>query len=409
MASMASMAIMVIDDDRGALTEMGCMLAELGHTRIECYENGADALNALANRETPVDVILLDLEMPMMDGIEVIRHLSERRFAGALVLHSIADAGTLRLAERLASAHKLRVIGVQTKPISRDQLAESLAQCVSRSLESLELPRTNYTADAVAAAIHQGELVSYYQPKINMKSGAVVGVETLVRWNHPTDGIVYPDRFIPVAEASGCIRDLTRRVVIDALTQTRQWQDAGVHLTMSINVTMDDLGSLDFADFVIQQARRADVRPESVNLELTESRLIQNLITVLGALARLRLNRFGLSIDDFGTGHSSLAQLRDLPFDELKIDRSFVRNAWKEQRPRAFFQSSVDLARVLGLTSVAEGVQSAEDYEYVRSTGCTIAQGYFIAPPMPAHAVLGWIKAWQFRLQNVAAFHHATF
>ena len=166
-------------------------------------------------------------------------------------------------------------------------------------------------------------------------------------------------------------------------------------LQVAVNLSMDNLVSLDFLDLVVGLAAKAGVPPQMMELEVTESRLMEDLRTPLEILTRLRLKRFRLSIDDFGTGHSSLAQLRDLPFDELKIDQSFVHGAWNNEKLRAMFDSSLGLARQLGMEVVAEGVEDQADWDFVRKTGCEIAQGYFIARPMPAADLPGWIQSWQ--------------
>ncbi len=396
-AAASACRIMVIDDDEFVLKVMGCMLTDLGYPNFECFDQGAAALAAIDSGVFSPEVLLLDLNMPSMDGIEVLRALGEQKYPGNLILLSGEDQATLRAAEALARAHKLRVVGAQVKPLSREQLTQLLAQHSKRADVTTARLRTRYSSEEVATAIHEGQLVNYYQPKVDAASGRVVGVETLVRWNHPTDGLVGPDQFIPIAEASGLIRELTRTVVMSALTQAKRWQDSGSQLRIAINVSMDDLSSIEFADFLISQSERLQVRPESVMLELTESQLVPNLVAVLDVLTRLRLHRFGLSIDDFGTGHSSLVQLRDLPFDELKIDRSFTHKAWKDQRLHAFFQSSVDLARMLGLSAVAEGVEDAHDLECARSAGCALCQGYFIAKPMPAESIEPWLDEWGVR------------
>ncbi len=396
--------IMVIDDEPLLLSVMRLMLVDLGCQDPVCYEHSRDALQAMDNEGAKPAVIVLDLRMPEMDGVQVLRHLGERRYAGDLILLSGEDGQTLRAAEALARAHKMRVIGVHMKPVTSEQLAESLAKHVKDLAATPFRARATYSPNAIAHAIREGELVNYYQPKVDTSSGAVVGVESLVRWNHPTDGLVFPDQFIPTAESSGLIRDLTRQVLVNALSQSKAWREVGIELNVAVNVSMDDLSSLDFADFVIEQTNLAEVLPESVTLELTESRLVPNMTAVLDVLTRLQIHGFGLSIDDFGTGHSSLVQLRDLPFDELKIDRSFTRNAWNDARLRAFFQASVDLARVLGLSSVAEGVEDANDLEYVRKAGCRITQGYFIAKPMPAESLLEWLNDWELRLTQESLF-----
>jgi EAL domain-containing protein (putative c-di-GMP-specific phosphodiesterase class I) len=184
------------------------------------------------------------------------------------------------------------------------------------------------------------------------------------------------------------------------LRQARLWQDAGLHLHVAVNVSMNNLGSLEFPDFVARAALNAGVQPASVVLEVTESRLMKNPLEALDILTRLRLKRIGLSIDDFGTGHSSLAQLRDIPFDELKIDRSFVHGAWRDSSLRAIFDASLGMAKQLGMKTVAEGVEDRDDWDFLRATGCDMAQGYFIARPMPADDLPAWIQAWEMRVRE---------
>jgi EAL domain-containing protein (putative c-di-GMP-specific phosphodiesterase class I) len=164
---------------------------------------------------------------------------------------------------------------------------------------------------------------------------------------------------------------------------------------VAVNLSMDNLASLEFFDTIVGFAADAEVPPQMIELEVTESRLMGDLRIPLEILTRLRLKRFRLSIDDFGTGNSSLAQLRDLPFDELKIDQSFVHDAWENEKLRTMFDSSLGLAKQLGMSVVAEGVEDQRDWDFLRKTECDIAQGYFIARPMPTEDLPGWMKMWQ--------------
>lgn len=245
------------------------------------------------------------------------------------------------------------------------------------------------------AAIANGELVNYYQPKVRIDTGLVTGVETLVRWHHPKDGLILPDQFIGVAEMNGLIDDLTLAVLFCAFTQARLWEEAGLKLLVAVNLSMDNLKSLNFLDAVAGLVASTGVQQQMIELEVTESRLMADLRISLEILTRLRLKRFRLSIDDFGTGNSSLAQLRDLPFDELKIDQSFVHGAWNNEKLRAMFDSSLNLAKQLVMEAVAEGVENKEDWDFVCKTGCDIAQGYYIAKAMPAADLPAWIRSWQ--------------
>ncbi len=211
---------------------------------------------------------------------------------------------------------------------------------------------------------------------------------------------MFPDQFIGIAEAHGLIGDLTRAVLIAALAQAKGWRDAGLMLRVSVNVSTEDLAGLDFPDLVTGYAADAGVPTTSVVLEVTESRLMAKLVTGLDVLNRLRLKRFRLSIDDFGTGHSSLAQLRDMPFDELKVDRGFVHGAATDARLRAIYGASLGMGKELGMTIVAEGVEDRADWAFLRRTGCDLAQGYFIAKPMGAAELIGWLADWKLRLSE---------
>jgi EAL domain-containing protein (putative c-di-GMP-specific phosphodiesterase class I) len=251
-----------------------------------------------------------------------------------------------------------------------------------------------YGADELRAAISGGELVNYYQPKVVSATGRVMGVETLVRWQHPGDGLIFPDQFIGVAEAHGLIDDLTEVVLISAFAQSKLWLESGLILQVSVNLSMDNLVSMDFVDMVVGLADKFGVPPQMMVLEVTETQLMKDLRTPLEILTRLRLKRFRLSIDDFGIGNSSLAQLRDIPFDELKIDQSFVHGACDNAKLWAMFDSCLSLAKQLKMEVVAEGVEDQADWDFVRNRGCDIAQGYFIARPMPGAELPEWINTW---------------
>lgn len=387
--------ILVLDDEPFMLKLLAKMLSNLGYASVSTCNNGKTALELIDKPDGSHDLILLDLNMPEMDGLEFVRHLVERRYTGSLILISGEDERMQQAAENLARAHKVTVLGHLHKPASPEGLAELIGKWTAPVQNKPRAAKKAYTAEEVRAAIANGELVNYYQPKVRTATGHVTGVEALVRWRHPEDGMVFPDQFIGVAEANGLIDDLTRAVLSNALAQARLWQDAGLTLLVAVNLSMDNLNSLNFLDMVVGLAAKAGVSPQMMELEVTESRLMEDLRTPLEILTRLRMKRFRLSIDDFGTGNSSLVQLRDLPFDELKIDRSFVRGACSNKKLQAIFDSNLGLAKQLGMDVVAEGVEDQDDWDFVRNRGCNIAQGYFIARPMPAADLPAWVKSWE--------------
>lgn len=392
--------ILVLDDESFMLKLLVHMLSGLGFTSVTTCDNGAEALQFVSVSDNPPDLILLDLQMPAMDGIEFVRKLVEHSYNGSLVLVSGEEERVLQMAEKLIQAHRITLLGRLEKPVSVARLAALMEKLVPTHATS-QLTTHAYSEEELRTAIDAGELVNYYQPKVAVATGAVVGMETLVRWRHPVNGLVFPDQFIGVAEDCGLIDDLTRAVLKDAMSQSKTWQQAGLQLRVAVNVSMDSLASVTFADFVADAAHAAGVAPQDIVLEVTESRLALDHRAPLEVLTRLRLKRFSISIDDFGTGHSSLTLLHDVSFDELKIDQSFVHGAWRDNTARAMYDASLNLGKQLGMEVVAEGVEDRDDWDMIRRTKCDLAQGFFIARPMPAAALSSWIESWNERLQHL--------
>jgi EAL domain-containing protein (putative c-di-GMP-specific phosphodiesterase class I)/ActR/RegA family two-component response regulator len=390
--------MLLVDDDPFTLKLIGRLLAKQGFHRVRACSSGREALEIMDGwADTSDKLVLCDLQMPHMDGVQFVRHLVERRYAGSLILVSGADDKVLQTAVKLVRAHRLSILGYLKKPITAQEVEDLIARWKPGIAGGAGQLQPAYSADAVRAAITARELTNEYQPKVDIRTGKVVGVETLVRWQHPIDGLVFPDRFIGIAEENALIDDLTRVVLTVAFVQGRRWREQGIELRVAVNVSMDNLTSLDFPDFAAHTACVAGIDPEDVVLEVTEGRLMRDPRSAMDVLTRLRLKGFGLSIDDFGTGYSSLAQLRDLPFDELKVDRSFVHGAAADDAIRAIFEASQNLAHQLGLQMVAEGVEDRTDWEFLRSTRCDMAQGYFVARPMKGDAIPGWITGWDAR------------
>jgi EAL domain-containing protein (putative c-di-GMP-specific phosphodiesterase class I) len=409
MTDKTAINILTVDDEPFMLKLNMRVLANLGYTSVTACEGALRALETMNLAAKPYDLILLDLNMPDIDGVEFLRYLVKRDYSGSVILVSGEDERVLQAAQRLMEAHQITSLGHLRKPVKPEMLAALLnhwkppAEQWLLATGEFTAAVKNYTADKVHAAITNGQLVNHYQPKVSLTTGHVVGVETLVRWNHPVDGLVFPDQFIGVAEAHGLVCDLTRLVINGALTDARKWQQQSrMTMQMAVNVSMDDLGSLDFVDFLAGEVASVGMLPNQIVLEVTESKLVKDSRIPLEVLTRLRLKRFRISIDDFGTGHSSLAQLRDMPFDELKIDRGFVHRAWTDETVRAIYDTSVMLAKQLSMVIVAEGVEDRADWDFVCRSGCDIAQGYFIAKPMPAEALHDWVEDWEERALTTA-------
>ena len=400
MGDRAQIKILALDDEPFMLNLLIRKLGQLGYVQVTACSNAQDALREMDQTQVSPDIICLDLNMPEMDGVEFLRKLVDRHYSGALILVSGEDEHVLQSVEKLVHAHRITALGHLHKPVQPKALEILIEKWRPAGEDGRRAGRAVFNAEDVHAAIANGELINYYQPTVAVATGELVGVEALVRWRHPSLGMVFPDQFINIAETNGLIRDLTRAVLVAAFNQAKAWQDAGLKLQVSVNVSTEDLASLDFPDLVARGAADAGLAPTSVVLEVTESRLMAKLVIALDVLNRLRLERFRLSIDDFGTGHSSLAQLRDIPFDELKIDRGFVHGAASNSKLRAIYSASLVLGKQLLMKVVAEGVEDRADWDFLLRTGCDLAQGYFIAKPMPAEDLISWVANWQERLSK---------
>ena len=394
--------ILVLDDDQFMLQLIAHMLENQGCTSVTGSDNGREALEMVDSPRGRPELIFLDLNLPGMDGMEFVRHLVERNYSGSLVLMSGEDDQLLRSSTKLVRSHNIPVVGSLHKPITAEMLTSVIDSAFPpRQADIAASGNGKRIADELRVAIDEGQLINYYQPMVSLANGDIVGVEVLVRWLKPQGESVSPYKFLGVAEAFGLIQDLARLVLHNAMLQIKAWQDAGLPLQLSVNVSEYNIEALDFADTVTALAAEAGIAPQHVTLEVAEGWLPMNdLRAPLETLTRLHLNRFRLALDEFGTGYSTLAQLRDLPFDEIKIDRNFVCQVATDAKIRAKYQSDLAMARQLQMAVVAVGVENIEDWRVLRSTGCDFAQGGFIAEAMPAEELPGWMRNWKLRVET---------
>lgn len=394
-------SVLIVDDEAFVLQATAFILRRLGFEHVLTVESATEALDRLETAEPPVGLILCDLNMPNVDGVELLRRFDERGYRGDIILFSGEDSRTLSMAENLARARNLSILGAISKPLRSDELSALLAKRGAlRDLPSQKTSRL-VSPESLRAAITAKELEPWYQPKIHVSSKRVVGVEALIRWPSKTEGMIFPDAFIPVAEKHGLIDAMTFALIEKVIVTAASWQAQGLELTIAVNVSMDSLYELAFPDLLGNHLRAAPNVAASLQLEVTESRLMEDLVRPLDVLLRLRLKKIKLSIDDFGTGHSNLSQLRDLPFDELKLDRSFVQSAARDPKAKTILESTVDLAKKLGMTIVAEGAETLEDWQRVEQLGCDQLQGYFVSRPMPGADIPGWVASWPGRCASL--------
>jgi EAL domain-containing protein (putative c-di-GMP-specific phosphodiesterase class I) len=239
-------------------------------------------------------------------------------------------------------------------------------------------------AGELRTAIENGQLTLHFQPKADLRTGDLVGVEALVRWEHPELGLLGPDEFIPIAERTGSITPLTRYVLEAALSQARAWRDAGVPITVAVNLSARSFLDTQLAGEIPKLLESWDVAPSLLELEITESMIMTDPVRAKGIIDRLSSYGVSLAIDDFGTGYSSLAHLQRLPVNEIKIDKSFIVEMQRDKNAAAIVSSTIELAHSLQMRVVAEGVENAETWNELARLGCDIAQGFYISRPVSA-------------------------
>lgn len=349
------------------------------------------------------DHIALDLVMPEMDGVQVLAELAQRNCRACIIITSGVGGRVLDAAGRSAEEHGLRMTGVLQKPFTPAEFRNLLfgsdgspAAAVAASTRQAVPP---VSAADLAAGMQRRELFVVYQPKVDCKTGSLVGFEALARWRHPRAGLVPPDRFIPLAETHHLIDRLTEYVMAESLhwfTQVRQQIQASntgcapQSIRLSVNISARSLENAELFERIEQCCNQHGLTPEHLVLELTETSAMQDPVASLDILTRLRMKGFHLSIDDFGTGYSSMVQLVRLPFSEIKLDKSFVMTARKSQESRTVIKSIVDLGKNLGLKCTAEGIEDDDTLNYLRDVGCDAAQGYLIARPLVAEQATQW-------------------
>lgn len=351
---------------------------------------------------TQVDHVLVDLNIPGMDGLQVLRYLKEEGFSAHVSILSGTDKSILNSARQVAAGYGLRVKSVLQKPFPVEELINTITTSESEIAE-YPVPFNNRSSDngvnecdnelmyeALRGAIESRSIDVFFQPKVSLTNGRLIGFEQLARWTN--DGqFIPPDVFISLAEQHALIDDLTKLVVEKGLESFSHALKLCSALTLSINISAKSLPDKHLPDYLNIQCQRFGILPEQITLELTETSLVSDDMDSLQVLTRLRVIGFGLSIDDFGTGYSSISQLQKIPFTELKIDRSFIIKFVNEHQSQAIVNSTINMANRLGLDIVAEGIEDQETVDALVHNGCLFGQGYFYAKPMASDALLEWL------------------
>jgi EAL domain-containing protein (putative c-di-GMP-specific phosphodiesterase class I)/ActR/RegA family two-component response regulator len=393
--------LVVIDDDDlvGQLVVEAAQQVGFVASAVQDFE----ALKRQVDVGEP-DLMVLDLVLPNVDGIQVLRFLADRGCKAKIWLLSGFDPKVVQTAERLGVSLGLNIVGALNKPVSVTTLKEELRKQLRESGE--------FTVHDLEQAITDEHLFVHYQPKVRLAGDRapdagdealiltvdevayeVIGFEALARWRNPHGALVSPVKFIPVAEHSRMIEPLTQSVFRQVIEALAQWKARGVRLNVAVNISPSTLADLDLPDRLADKAHAAGVSPEQMVLEITENSAVTEDPHFMDVLSRFRLKGFGLSLDDFGTGFSSLIQIYRMPFTELKIDRSFVSEMDGNEEAFTIVRSIVDLGHNLGMRVCAEGVETLSAANTLIDLGCDYAQGFYFSRPVALPDIMRRISA----------------
>jgi EAL domain-containing protein (putative c-di-GMP-specific phosphodiesterase class I) len=389
----AKQRILVIDDE----IEVGEFVSDAAQAMgFDCTAT-TDATAFLRALTPDTCLILLDLMMPEMDGVELLRLLSRQKCRAGIVLMSGVGKRVMETAEQLAQVLGLSIAGCLQKPFRLAELEEVLTRSVKLAALPMVQPSAQITSnEELRSAIERNEFVLHYQPQIDIATGAVIGVEGLARWQHPERGLIHPDDFIGRLEKLGLIDELGWIVVNRGLSEVGQFANSDGRAPMlSLNESAFSLYDLKFPDILVSIAEKHGVSPANITIEITESGLIEELSRTLDILTRLRMKQVKLSIDDFGTGYAMMQQLRNIPATELKIDKSFVQNMRNSDRDRIMVRKAIEMGHELGMSVIAEGVETSEQLDLLRQDGCDSVQGYLFSQSLPPAELVSWLKTYR--------------
>lgn len=379
---------------RRALSEM---LSRLGAGRVSEASDGHIALSRLLDTEAGAPQIgVIDLALPGVDGLELIRKLSEAGSRAGVIIVGSQSSSLLLSVETMAQAYGVEMLGTLSRPVGAARLEALIANYAPRQKAAADAPaRPRFTFSQVGLGLQARQFEPYFQPKIELETGQLKGMEMFARWIHPEFGVLGTQDFIHALKANNRVDFLDWSLIEKSVAACRLLHDQGIPISISINVSPRTLGQPLFMQQMSACLARHRMLADYVTFEMPESAVLSTDPHLLERLLRLRMQGFGLAIDDYGTGSSNLQLLARIPFSELKIDRSFVDGASKKHALGTVLRSCLGLASSLERRSVAVGVETKADWDFLLGLGCTYAQGYYIARPMPVQEIPGWLEDWR--------------
>ncbi len=391
----AHLHFLVADGDARVRAALCDALGTLGATQITEVADGHAALRCFHDTYTPtVNIAIIDLGLSGLDGLGLIRSLASMNCRARVIMTGSLETNLLFTIETMAQAYGLELLGTIGKPAQAAGLRELIQHYIPPPPPSVRKPGPTFSFAQVGEGLQARQFAPYFQPKVALETGHIKGLEVFARWEHPEHGVLGPSAFIDALEQNNRIDFLDWWMIEKSVERCRQFQDASLPMEISINVAPETLAHPAFMQQIGACVDRHGVLPMYLTFEMPESSVLTNDPMFLERLVRLRMAGYGLAIDDYGTGRSNLQLLARVPFTELKIDRSFVDGASRRRALGTVLSSCLGLARSLDRESCAVGVETRQDWDFLQGLGCTYAQGYHIARPMPGDAFPGWLKDW---------------
>jgi EAL domain-containing protein (putative c-di-GMP-specific phosphodiesterase class I)/DNA-binding SARP family transcriptional activator/FixJ family two-component response regulator len=390
---LAAYSVLVVEDHDFQRRTAVQLLRGLGVGTIAEAADGEAALDAIA-RSGPPDVIVCDLEMPGMDGVDFIRHVAERGFASAVIISSAMESRVIHAVEALAEAYGLQLLGAIEKPLSARRLGELLASHHrDPALRTGDEQGSAVTAADITDALRDGRMLARFRPLVDLATASVSGAGAIPGWQDPVKGWIGTPALMPVLEAEGLVGRFAEHMLDLACAHARAFARAGLHIDVGVRLPGGSYGDPGVADRFADIARERGADPRRIVFGIGE-RALKRDAPGLAALTRLRLKGFGVSLEDFGSAHSSAEQLAPLPLTAIKIAGSVVSGAAGDARRIAALEQALDLARGLGLVVAAAGCDSAADFGLLLQLGCRHAEGAFIADAMAGEELAEWAERW---------------